>query len=236
MLLLWLAACSDPQPLAAVPDTVPQIEQPEPVAATYADIRADLDARRKQLAALEDRPAARVEAREVVVTAITRAFIPAWRGTPWTFYGATETPREGAIACGYFVSTVLQDAGLRVERVRMAQQASENILKSLVPKSALTRFSNRSAQDVVEHVAAAGDGLWIVGLDFHVGFLWSHGGQVDMCHSSWVGASGVKCEDALTSEAFVSAYRVVGELFADDPLVDAWLDAKPIKTVGNHRG
>lgn len=235
-MLLWVAACFEPQRVAVLPAPVPLSELPEPVARTYDDIRGDLEARRKELAALEDRPAARSMAREVLVSAITREFMPAWRGTPWEFYGATETPREGAIACGYFVSTVLRDAGLKVDRVRMAQQASENILLSLVPKSSLKRFSNRTAKDVVEHVAAAGDGLWVVGLDFHVGFLWSHGGQVDMCHSSWVGARGVLCEDAITSQAFASAYRVLGELFADDHLVDAWLDAKAINTVGNHRG
>jgi hypothetical protein len=43
----------------------------------------------------------------------------------------SETPGRGEIACGYFVSTVLRDAGFGVERVRLAQQASERIVRTL---------------------------------------------------------------------------------------------------------
>ena len=65
--------------------------------------------------------------------------LPAWDGTPWDFHGTSQAPREGKIACGYFVSTTLLHLGLQVERVRMAQQASELIVKSLVSTNPIRR-------------------------------------------------------------------------------------------------
>src|SRR5579859_7168832 len=52
-------------------------------------------------------------ARTVVFASIRDTILPAWSGTPWDFYGTAERPREGTIACGYFVATVLRDAGFR---------------------------------------------------------------------------------------------------------------------------
>ena len=42
-------------------------------------------------------------------------------------------PGKIPIACGYFVSTVLQDAGRQVDHFRLAQQPSSRILTSLIP-------------------------------------------------------------------------------------------------------
>ena len=68
--------------------------------------------------------------------------IPPWVGTEWAFYGTTQTPGEGEIACGYFVSTVLRDAGVKVERVKLAQQASEYIVKTFAEAEHVRRFRN----------------------------------------------------------------------------------------------
>ena len=53
---------------------------------------------------------------------------PAWNGTPWSFSGTAAAPGRAPIACGYFVSTALEHAGLAVERRRLAQQAAEHIV------------------------------------------------------------------------------------------------------------
>ena len=63
------------------------------------------------------------EARTVLTRSIYNDLLPAWYGTPWDFNGTSEVPQQGKIACGYFVSTILRDAGWKVERVRLAQQA-----------------------------------------------------------------------------------------------------------------
>lgn len=47
----------------------------------------------------------------VISRIIIDSLMPCWYGTPWDFNGCTTEPGKGSIACGYFVSTVLRDAG-----------------------------------------------------------------------------------------------------------------------------
>lgn len=164
------------------------------------------------------------EARRLLRDAMVDELMPRWTGTPWSFYGDADAPGAEPVACGYYVSAVLRDAGLRVERVKLAQQASEHIIQTFVPESRIRRFRNRSAAEVVQHVAGR-DGVWIVGLDFHVGFLVAEAGEVRFCHSTFLEEAGALCEDPLTSAAFVSTYRVVGELLGDD-VVQGWVDGR----------
>jgi len=170
------------------------------------------------------------KARAALLSAIDQDLFPAWYGTRWEFYGATETPGVGAIACGYFVSTVLRDAGLKVERVKLAQQYSEWIVKTLVPKSLTWRFSNVPQEEVVARVRkAGGDGLYVVGLDYHVAFLRLDGDRADLCHSAVFEPVAVVCEPAATSAGMASGYHVVGKLFSDE-LVLKWLKGTAIPT------
>ena len=48
---------------------------------------------------------------------VEKEIFPHWYDTKYDFYGQTETPGKGKIACGYFVSTVLRDIGVPIERV-----------------------------------------------------------------------------------------------------------------------
>ncbi|MFO0744790.1 MAG: hypothetical protein U1F43_03830 [Myxococcota bacterium] len=151
--------------------------------------------------------------------------MPAWAGTPWAFSGTSDTPGAGSIACGHFVATVLAHLGFDVPRLRLGRLASEHIARTFVAKGDVMRFSNASADAVVAAVAARGEGIYALGLDYHAGFLDVHGGQVDMCHASNLGSAEVVCEPAATSPAFVSGYRVAARLFEDD-MVTGWLEGR----------
>lgn len=173
-------------------------------------------------------------AKTYLVSAISDSLIPFWFGTPWEFYGATETPGKGSIACGYFVSTVLQHAGFKVERVRMAQQASELIIKSLTKEKFIRRFSNVPIRIFVDKIIEMGEGLYIVGLDIHTGFIFNKKGKVWFIHSSYQPPLCVIKEKALESAILASsAYRVVGKISDDDELVLKWLKGLQIKTKTN---
>jgi len=167
------------------------------------------------------------QARTRLRDAIDRELIPAWFGTPWEFYGHSERPQVGTIACGYFVSTVLRDAGLRVPRVLLAQQASEHIVRALAPDDRITRLRQATQAEVVEALRKKGDGLYVVGLDFHVGLLRLDGDTALFCHSSYLGRSVVVCEKAEEAPAMASSYHVVGEALGDERMVD-WLLQRPI--------
>ncbi|MEZ4319034.1 MAG: hypothetical protein R3F61_16080 [Myxococcota bacterium] len=197
-------------------------------AESYADLRAALARDRTELAQL-DRSVARVRARERLTDAVRDGLAPRWFGTPWAFYGTSTTPGEGTIACGYFVSTVLQHAGLRVERVKMAQQPSEYIVKTFADEPQIRRFRKGDRAAVKAWVQTQDDGLYVVGLDYHVGLLVKRGDTVELCHSGFTGDQVVVCSDPLVDDGFISRYHVVGPVLTDE-VVDAWLDGAAIPT------
>lgn len=211
---------------AAEPDLASQY--PEALSRLTKD-REEL-AEQYRRAKAKDRPEILAKARERLARALDEELVPAWYGTSWEFYGTSEKPGSGTIACGYFVSTVLRDAGLRVERVRMAQQASEYIVRSLAPASRILRLKNLANPQVIDEVRKQGDGWYVVGLDYHVGFIRIDGGAARFCHSSYLGTKAVTCEAPATAGALVSSVHVVGPAFPDARVVD-WLLQRPVATV-----
>ncbi|UOQ96201.1 hypothetical protein MUN81_13160 [Hymenobacter sp. 5317J-9] len=209
-------------------------QRPVPAAFSVGTYRATLrqfDARRRRLARqyqVAATPAGRAqrleEARQLFLATLDSTVFPAWEGTPWTFYGASWEPRRGSIACGYFVTTSLHDAGLHLQRTLLAKQASEVIIKNLTSEAHITRYWGVPQADFVRQVRALGPGLYVLGLDFHAAFLRvSDNGAVQMVHSSYVGPGTVVREAADSSGALPSKYRVVGKVSEDDAFVRRWL-------------
>jgi hypothetical protein len=171
-----------------------------------------------------EKSAALDRAREAMIRSAYYDLFEFWYGTPWDFYGTTETPGQGKIACGYFVTTVLRDLGLKVQRAKLAQQASENIIRSLTADAYIKRYRLKPINDFVEEVRKAGPGFYIVGLDVHVGFIINVDDEVYFVHSSYMDPLCVIKERALESKILTaSKYRVVGKISADDELVLKWL-------------
>lgn len=194
--------------------------------ARYARDRERLERRRVALAARDDRTAARGEARQVLDRAIGDELIPAWIGTPWAFEGTSTRPLRGHIACGFFVSTVAAHAGLKVERDHLARQASA-LIASTFGRRRWTRHRSRAA--VATDVRARGEGLYVLGLDTHVGLLRVRGRAVDFCHATGRWPGTVLCEPAARSPSLRSVNHVVAPLLSD-AVVDAWLDGAAIPT------
>jgi len=204
--------------------------------AVYADRVVALEKKRKELGAeyakaksQKAKQRIRGRAREVVLGAVRRDLFPAWDKTAWDFYGTTTTPGEGKIACGYYVTTVLRDAGFKIERAKLAQQPSERITTTLVPADEIWRFRKGDEKGVMDAIRDKGDGLYVVGLDDHVGFLDVVGKEVRFCHASYTHDADVRCEDPLGAVPFESDYHVVGRLFSG-PMIDAWLSGTTIET------
>jgi len=161
-------------------------------------------------------------ARAYLFARITLDILPAWHGTRWDFNGTTRTPGQGAIACGYFVNTVLQDAGFRLPRIKWSQMASEPI--TVKTCHAIKRFRSRPVSEVEAYLREQGDGLYKVGLDNHVGFIVVRGGTARFVHSSYYHpGSGVMSEPLDGHNPLAhSRYRIVGKLLGD-AMVRAWL-------------
>ena len=216
----------------ALPDPTPNdARYYKDVVAKLEAERIDLGLRYQQATSPAQQADVIVQARTTLMGSIYKEIFPAWYGTPWDFNGTTEMPQQGKIACGYFVSTVLRDAGWRVQRVRLAQQASENIILSLTTDPYVRRFRRVPIGDFVGAVKKWGPGLYVVGLDIHTGFIVNTGGEVYFIHSSYIEPYMVVRERAIESRILASSnYRVLASITADASFIEKWLLKKEIVT------
>lgn len=155
---------------------------------------------------------------QFLIKALTEQIFPFWYGIRWSFYGNTTTPGDGSIACGYFVTTTLSHAGVKLNRVKLAQCASEEMIRSLVQKQNITHFNSISLQNFINGISKKGKGIYIIGLDNHTGFIYIDStNEVRFIHSSGRFPFCVINEKA--SESVVlekSDYKVVGKISDDD--------------------
>lgn len=156
---------------------------------------------------------------------ITQKVFPYWYGTKWDYYGTTEIPQEGSIACGYFVTTTLRDMGVPINRVKMAQCASEEMIRSLVSKKNIHHISGVSLKDFEKKLITYGNGLYIIGLDNHTGFIFINGKERLFIHSTgWFPFKVVKDVISESSVLSKSTYRVVGKISDDDDFLRKWVE------------
>jgi hypothetical protein len=149
-----------------------------------------------------------------LVNNIRDSLFPCWYGTPWDFYGTTEEPNKGKIACGYFVTTLLRDMNIPVNRIKHAQCASEEMIKAVCKKNSISRHSNENNSTFIDEVAVSGPGLYIVGLDFHTGFILNDGNEIHFIHANYSGKKVVMSEAAKESSVLsASKYKVIGKVF-----------------------
>lgn len=162
---------------------------------------------------------------KIFTAAVTETIAPAWYGTAWNFYGTSETPQQGSIACGYFVTTVLRDAGLPVARVKLAQCASEQMIASLIQSKYISRFSNITMENFIRSVQNQGYGLYVIGLDNHTGFIYNDGREIYFIHSSYIGSKVVQKEQAASNPILKqSKYKVLGKISGDEKVLERWIN------------
>ncbi len=169
-----------------------------------------------------------VETRKHLEAKLLQDIFPAWYGTDWAFHGTSTKPGEGAIACGYFVSTCLLHVGFKVERVKLAQQASQKIIETFMAKADRDILAGgKSMEKIREYLTKEGDGIYIVGLDSHVGFISVSGEDMMFIHSSYYEPDSFVKSEKIDSKNPLSdsQYRVFGKMFSDEMMV-GWLTEK----------
>ncbi len=240
--LLWLqpALIADwRRPLAAAARDDAPLAPPMPDPQAYQALRESLASWRESLAARHAAaatPAARAEVlgdARLVLESTLPAMMRCWLGTPWDFDGTSAIPGEGGIACGYFVSTVLRDAGFRVHRYHLAQQPSANILRTFLPRRACKLTVGQPYSEFADALAASEPGILIVGLDTHVGFIVVGNGDFRFIHSS--GSRPWTVVDEPRSAASVlreSNWRMLGHLTSDDDVLRKWLTSETFAVHG----
>lgn len=206
---LLLTGCSEKKP-----DTAAQDKQKNestisaPAEMSYKDAK---EKSKRLLIRFKQLPTLQTETN--LYSFIADTLIPFWYGTKWNFYGTTEMPGQGTIACGYFVTTVLRDAGMEINRSKLAQCASETMIQQLAIKQSIQRFSNVPLLSFIEKILQEDPGLYIVGLDCHTGFLYNNGQEVYFIHASYATPKMVIREKAKESAILAtSKYRVTVKL------------------------
>lgn len=153
---------------------------------------------------------------------ISDDYFKSWYNTPWTFHGHSKIPKEGSIACGYFITTTLQDMGFNIPRIKWAQQASEYLIKKV--SFDISRFHKKPMSEILEYIESKGEGLYIVGLDCHVGYIYYTGGEMSFVHANYYRPKiGVMSEPLIGRNPLNdSKYKVIGKIF-DKEMVRNWI-------------
>lgn len=156
-----------------------------------------------------------------------------WIGSRWGLGMPQSTvPNKGKTNCGVFVAVVLRDAGFRLPIWKFNRQVAYHGIKSLAPRSKIRYLHGTSMKTFTERVRAMGPGLYLIGLDFHIGFLRvKPSGEVRFVHGSYI-THKVMDEPAQSAVPIVqSRYRMVGKIL-QPALLRAWLKRRPIKVLG----
>ena len=128
---------------------------------------------------------------------------------------------------------MLQNAGLRlVNRYRFAQAPALHIQRSLAPaRGDLHRHYSVPATVLKKRLLKLGAGLYLIGLNCHIGFLVVTDRDVRFIHASYTEPTVVVNEPLVTSRAIINSRKagyVVTPLFADERLVGMWLTGRPV--------
>ena len=223
-----LPAC-DHEPTAARDFAPPPVSPP--VAVDYPELLTRLAAKRREL---ENDRRQHNESEKLVAAArllycqIFAELAGQWMGTPWDFNGTTQMPRTSKIACGYFVTTLLRDAGFDVERAKLGQQASEIIARTMTTREFMRARSEEPLGTFVDACRKHLPGVYLVGLDFHTGYLVNDGTHLWFVHAAYGrDAQHVLVEKAAESTYLLnSKYRHVAFLTEDPKFLLGWLAGK----------
>lgn len=155
-----------------------------------------------------------------------------WLETRWGLgRPQTAVPQAGKVNCGMFVARVLQHAGFRLDVWKFIRQAASDAIRSVAPKRLRRHFSNTPMKKFLARVRKMGPGLFVIGLDFHIGFLRQTDDDLRFVHASYIDKL-VLDEPAATAEPIVtSRYRVVGKILQPN-MLQAWLAGRRIKVLG----
>lgn len=161
-------------------------------------------------------------AKSYLYRTLTDSIFTYWYGTVWDFNGITEKPKQGKIACGYFVTTTLKHCGFSLPRVKLAQQAASIIIRTLCPRKSIKTYNK--LEKLKAYLDTQPEGIYIVGLDTHVGYLWNTRQELYFVHASYSGNKQVSKE--LWNESIVlgkSKLFVVGNLLDNVTLMNHWI-------------
>lgn len=186
--------------------------------------------RRYAEATPDQRASLLLEAVAYVERTLISQLFPAWDGTGWDFNGTSQRPGEGTIACGYFVTTLLRDAGWCLPRIKLARQPSQTIIRSVCEPRSIRILHAKPMSDFISYLESHGEGLYIVGLDTHTGFVAFYGDSIAFIHASYYRPPCAVVTEPLVGRNPLndSKYRMVGKILGS-AMMHQWLTGECIE-------
>lgn len=153
--------------------------------------------------------------------------IPHWYGTPWSFGGHTAIPKQGTIACGYFISTTLRDMGININRYKLAQQSPIDEAKIISCGSEINKVVQQTPEKAFEEIdSLTKEGIYFIGFDEgHVGYLLKREGELFLIHSNYLLPIAVCVEPIKESRLFKCFTKFyLAAISHNDILLQRWLN------------
>ena len=217
-----------------------EASKPKPRPQEYATLTSDLNQQREQLKNQYLRATTNSQKQQIInqASALLEDTLPkmmrCWLGHPYDFHGTATTPGKGKIACGYYVSAVMLHAGFKIDRIPVAQQPSQNIIRTFVDnKSNYEVKSNTPYPKYLQHITSKYEGIQIVGLDTHVAFIVIKNGKMRYIHASGGASQCVVDEDQHNASSLRnSKYRVISNISRNPNVIQKWILGIPFHTGG----
>lgn len=218
LIFLMLLSCKkDKKNFSA--EKMVSIEKEQDKKPDYKDFLKSVE---KNIAELKNKP--ELEKANFLYQLISEEIYDYWKGTPWDFNGTTRQPQKGEIACGYFITNTLTDLGFKIERVKLAQAVSSKMISELCID--IKRFS--TVDQLEEYLnTQPNNSVFIIGLDFHTGYILKDSTGNFFLHSSYIHRQGVikekirKSVDLNSSKSFM-----IGNLNYNKSLMQKWISKK----------
>jgi len=209
------------------------IQNTKPYEVVKAEILAERNKYQSQyeLASEDDKKRVLKTAGHYLDSTVCDILFPYWKGTKWDFNGHTDIPNEGEIACGYLVSTILKHAGLNINRYKMAQQSALNEIKTISGASGAT-YLGGDYETALDKIKQLKDGLYILGLSNHVGFIRVAKNDVRFIHSTYLEPTAAVNEKASESDAFkYSSAYYIGEISNNPEFIRKWISGEKVNVI-----
>ncbi len=205
------------------------------VLTNYPSVKTNIESKRKELQLSYNNSISKNEIIEKAQKELTKQLyeniIPHWYETKWSFEGHTEIPKQGTIACGYFVSTTLRDVGFNINRYKLAQKSPEDEAKIIACGTSIRKMNAISKTELKNYFLAEKDGFFFIGLDFHVGYIYKSGKEIYFIHSNYIDSKGVVKETIENSKAIVSQKYFIVPISNNENLMKKWILKEKISII-----
>jgi len=207
----------------SIKEIIERLRVPPKSSLSYEEMLKKIDGERKALATQYRKNRDIKEVQEAFFRFLNQDIFPYWYGTPWDFNGTTNEPGKGVVACGYFVSTTMRHIEFKLNRFKLAQKAAADIVDFLCEKSSIKRISSIDALKA-HLLSLPNNRMYVVGLDYHVGFISKENDELFFIHSNYIDREGVVRERFDNSPALhASNLYVIGSISENISMLEKWL-------------